>query len=120
MSTPLESVHKFCVQCVGSPFEVKDCGGDKCKNGGCNKNGACLFYPYRLGSGRPSVKSIRKYCLYCCGESPELVRECPDGKAHSGIEACALYPYRMGTNPKRAGIGGILSEKRAVSGGLGA
>lgn len=39
------------------------------------------------------VKSIRKYCLdFCCCGSAHEVRLCPNTD-------CALYPFRLGTNP---------------------
>lgn len=99
-STPGEAIHRFCVACVGgSPFEVKTCGGEKCLNGGCAPSGECWFYKFRLGRGRPSVKLLRKYCLYCCGGDREYVRECPDGIPHGKQAPCALYPFRMGKNP---------------------
>ena len=82
MSTPLEAIHKFCVACVGSPFEVKDCGGDKCLNGECYPNGECWFYKFRLGKGRPSVKLIRQMCLWCQGGSKEFVKDCFEGTGH--------------------------------------
>ena len=45
------------------------------------------------------VKAMRAKCLDCmCGQATE-VRLCP-------ITDCSLYPYRMGHNPKRAGLGG--------------
>ena len=97
--TPQESIRKFCVDCVGSPFEVKECGGDHCLNGGCDKNGVCWFHPYRLGRGRPSVKLIRKMCLWCMGDRIDFVKEC-------ATDSCALHSFRMGNNPNRAGIGG--------------
>jgi hypothetical protein len=43
------------------------------------------------------LRAIRKYCLFCGVGSPKEVRECL-------IKDCALYPYRMGTNPARKGI----------------
>jgi hypothetical protein len=90
--TPVKAIHKVCVDCVGSPFEFKDCQGDKLYDG------PCLLYPYRMGKGRPSVKLIRKYCLYCMGGSPKLVKNC------RSISTCPLYLYRMGRNPKRMGL----------------
>jgi hypothetical protein len=99
MNTPGEAIHKFCVACVGSPFEVKDCGGDHRFNGGCAPSSECWFYKFRLGKGRPSVKLIRKYCLFCQGGSSDLVRDCVEGEDHSGVKACSLFPYRLGTNP---------------------
>jgi hypothetical protein len=116
MSTPLEAIHKFCVACVGSPFEVKDCGGDKCLNGECYPNGECWFYKFRLGKGRPSVKLIRQMCLWCQGGSKEFVKDCFEGTGHSGVSACPLWQYRLGTNPKRAGIGRKFPAIGAVSG----
>jgi len=90
--TPGESIRRFCVECVGSPFEVRACGGDQCKNGGCDKSKVCHFFKYRMGKGRPSVKTIRKVCLWCMGESSDQAKECHDGE-------CALHPYRWGKNP---------------------
>lgn len=43
------------------------------------------------------MKAIRAKCLdYCCGSSKE-VRLCP-------CVDCALYPFRFGRNPNRAGL----------------
>lgn len=92
MSTPGESIRKFCVECVQSVYEVKNCGGDKCLNGGCDEKGICYFYKYRMGKGRPSVRLIRKMCLWCMGDSQEFVREC-------WTPECPIHPYRMGKNP---------------------
>ena len=46
------------------------------------------------------LKAIRAKCLDCSGKQPKEVRECQ-------ITSCALWPYRLGHNPKRAGLGGI-------------
>lgn len=53
------------------------------------------------------VKSIRKHCLRCA-ERPRDVRLC-------GITDCYLYPFRMGKNPNRAGIGGRFARQCAKS-----
>jgi hypothetical protein len=106
--TPLEAIRKFCVDCVGgSPHGVTSCGGDRALNGGCDRNGMCWFYRYRLGKGRPSVKTIRNMCLWCQGEQEPLVRECQR-------DPCALWTYRMGKNPARKGQcgGSALFRKR--------
>ena len=42
------------------------------------------------------LKSVRKKCLECSGDSRQEVKECP-------ITSCALYPYRLGRNPNRKG-----------------
>ena len=41
---------------------------------------------------RNPLKAVRAKCLECCGGSPKEVRLCPD-------VACALHPFRSGTNP---------------------
>ena len=112
--TPQEAVRAFCVECVGSAYEVESCGGDHCLNGACDINGVCWFFRYRLGSGRPPVKTIREFCLWCMGDTATLVRECQES-------ICPLHAYRMGTNPNRAGVGGRnLPPTQALSRGLAA
>ena len=105
--TPLESIRKLCVACVGSVYEVKDCGGDNCLGGQGDENGVCYLFPFRLCKGRPSVKTIRKFCLECQGGSSKLVAECESD--------CPLHSYRFGKNPKRAGLTHKGSFKPAVS-----
>ncbi len=43
------------------------------------------------------LKAIREHCL-ACGGRPKEVKGCQSTE-------CALFPYRMGTNPARKGIG---------------
>ena len=45
------------------------------------------------------LKSIRAKCLDCCSDQAQEVRLCPS-------QTCPLWPFRMGRNPNRAGIGG--------------
>jgi hypothetical protein len=106
--TPLAAIRKVCVTCVGSVYEVKDCGGNKCLDGQGDDNGDCYFFPFRFGRGRPSVKLIRKFCVECVGGSSKLVAECKSD--------CPLHPYRFGKNPKRAGMGQILNLKTTLGG----
>ena len=68
--TPSRAIHKTCTDCIGTAFLIKDCQGDNLSDG------PCLFFRYRLGKGRPSVKLIRKYYLWCMGGSPKLVKDC--------------------------------------------
>lgn len=89
--TPLRAIRKHCIECAGSPGDVKNCGGDKMLGGG-----RCLLYPYHMGKGRPSVKLIRRYCIQCMGGSRLFVAECPR-------KDCTLYPYRFGKNPAMEG-----------------
>ena len=46
------------------------------------------------------IRSIRRKCLECSNGSPLEVKECP-------IDDCPIYPYRLGKNPARTGIGNI-------------
>jgi hypothetical protein len=43
-------------------------------------------------SGRPLLKVIREKCLDCCCYQPSEVAKCTAVK-------CALWPFRMGSNP---------------------
>jgi hypothetical protein len=52
------------------------------------------------------LKAIRAKCLDCCAEQPSEVRLCPS-------ENCPLWPYRMGHNPNRKGIGGFKEKEIA-------
>lgn len=88
--TPGEAIHKHCVECVGTGYQIKECKGDKLLDGT-----ECLFFKYRLGKGRPSVKIIRKFCLHCMCGSSQAVLEC-------ATKSCFLFPYRLGKNPAYA------------------
>jgi len=83
--TPGRAIRLHCVDCMGGEHLVRDCQGDTLADG------SCLFFKYRTGSGRPSVKTIRKYCVVCMGGSEKLVRECKSG-------GCYLHKYRFGKN----------------------
>ena len=85
--TPGQAIRQHCIECVGRPSEVKNCGGDQLLDGT-----VCNLFEWRFGEGRPSAKVIRKECLYCMGGSRKLVRECKSYK-------CALRPFKMGKNP---------------------
>jgi hypothetical protein len=45
-------------------------------------------------------KACRMKCLECCCFQLSEVKHCK-------IKSCALWPYRMGKNPARKGLGGI-------------
>lgn len=98
---PLEAIRKLCVACAGSKYAVRECGGDWCVGGQGDSNNQCYFFNYRngMGSGRASVKLIARFCLECMGGDRELVDECESND-------CPLHEYRLGRNPKRAGVGG--------------
>lgn len=44
------------------------------------------------------IKAIRAKCMDCTAGQPGEIRDCI-------IRECPLYPFRMGRNPNRAGIG---------------
>ena len=48
---------------------------------------------------RSPLRSIREKCIDCCGGNKAEVARCE-------IQSCALWPFRMGRNPNRAGMGG--------------
>lgn len=106
--TPLESIRAYCVACVGSPYQVDQCGGANLLNSSLIRGHICQFFQFRKGKGRPKLRIMRNFCLDCMGGSCSLVRKCPS-------EQCPIWPYRMGKNPKRAGIGGIGFKKLCVS-----
>lgn len=49
------------------------------------------------------LKAIRAKCLDCSGDSANEVKLCT-------IEWCPLYPFRLGKNPNRKGIGGNINQ----------
>ena len=51
-----------------------------------------------IGVVMTPLKSIRKYCVECSGGQYKEVKECV-------LTNCPLYPYRMGHNPSRQGLG---------------
>lgn len=52
------------------------------------------------------IKAIRAKCLDCCVGQAQEVRLCP-------VHDCPLYPYRMGHNPNRKGMGGNIKALSA-------
>lgn len=54
------------------------------------------------------LQAIRAKCIECSGGELAAVRNCK-------VPKCALYPYRMGRDPARAGIGGNPTRELAFS-----
>lgn len=54
------------------------------------------------------IKAIRKHCLECSSGSPGEVKDCI-------INDCPLYPFRLGKNPNRKGIGNKKVCARVVN-----
>jgi len=44
------------------------------------------------------LKSIRAKCVECSAGQPSEIRDC-------AVMDCPLFPYRLGKNPNRQGIG---------------
>jgi len=114
--TPGKAIHRHCVECVDSPFEVAKCGGERMLGQG-DESGACYLFPYRLGKGRPSVKTIRKFCLECQGGNSSRKVQVQDvriGVKSCPSESCVLWRFRMGKNPniKRDPLKARLMKKR--------
>lgn len=58
-----------------------------------------------MSERRSAIKSIRRFCVdTCCAGDQEAVRECTGFQNLPSVE-CVLYPYRMGKNPNRKGMG---------------
>ena len=97
--TPGETIRKRCVDCCGNQYtEVKS----------CDAGTMCPLHKYRLGKGRPSVKALRKFCLYCMCGSSENVKTCPQSD-------CVMYEYRFGTSPNREPMSDERKEKLVVA-----
>jgi len=98
--TPRQVIREHYIDCIGSASNIKDCRGDELYNR------PCIFFPYRVGAGRPSVKLIWKFFLYCMGGNQKLVRECRS-------KICPFLPYCTGENPGQQGRRGrFKSVKR--------
>jgi hypothetical protein len=54
---------------------------------------------YLILQERSPLRSIREKCIDCCGGNKAEVARCQ-------IQACALWPFRMGRNPNRGGCWG--------------
>jgi len=54
------------------------------------------------------IRSIRRKCLDCSAGQAQEVRLCP-------VTSCALYPFRLGKNPNRAGLGNRQAFARLSS-----
>ncbi len=120
--TPGQAIRKQCVECVDSSFEVHKCGGDRMLGGQGDENGVCYFFPHRLGKGRTSVKTIRKFFLECMGGDKHRrvqARMVRDGVESCTPRKCTLWPFRMGKNPhfKRVPVEAIRAKKRLLAAG---
>jgi hypothetical protein len=99
--TPGRVIRTLCVDCVGGAADVKDCRGDT------QVGGPCLFFPFRMGKGRPKLRVIRQNCLACMGGSVDLVRKCASA-------TCKAVPYRGGHRPKDPIKAPEMAPERAI------
>lgn len=103
--TPGNAIRVQCVACMGGVYkDVENCGG----HGKIKPFDYCHFYPYRLGKGRLSVKTIRKFCLHCMNKSSDLIFHC-------STVSCPVYAFRMGKNPAYAGRGRSADEMARIN-----
>ncbi len=118
--TPRQSAREQCLACCGDDVsEIARCTA-RAPVGSLDPSG-CHLWPYRLGRGcdrtrdpRPPsrLKAIRRECLMCQGGSPAGVRECT-------APHCALYPFRLGQSPARAGKARTAAQVAAAAAAAG-
>ena len=73
--------------------------------------------PAHIASGMAGKKSkmtpieiIRKYCLSCVGGNYKEVENCTANKPTFAGYTCALWPFRMGNNPRRKNLSKIIRK----------
>jgi hypothetical protein len=54
------------------------------------------------------IKAVRFHCVDECAGTAREVKRCTS-------QLCPLYPYRLGSNPERSGIGGKKAKKANLS-----
>lgn len=80
-----------------------------CKNGqrfDCESS-TCKLDDRRL----PTLKRIKAHCLDCVGGRAEVL-SCMGNILNPTPHKCALWAYRLGTNPALKGKGGNISNLR--------
>ena len=94
--TPGKTLHTYCRYCIqdNSDRRIQACGGDHCLATGK----VCPFFEYRK-NGRPPVRVFKIFCRECMGGHADFVLDCESFD-------CLIYPFRLGSNPARSGIGG--------------
>lgn len=128
--SPLTAVRRHCLECCnGSANEVALCSARSCSlhamrfdrrpDPAEHANDPTPLYPLEapltLGEfaaqGMSTLKAIRRRCLDCSGGATTAVRDC-------ACAGCDLWPFRLGKNPNRAGLGnsGNLSRKMPTHG----
>lgn len=87
--TPKKSIEAECRYCKnGQRFD--------CESAACKLNDKTLS----------ALRRIKAHCIDCLGSRFEVV-SCPGGVLNPEPHKCPLWDYRLGTNPKRRGMGNI-------------
>ena len=94
--TPSKAIKLECKWCMGGTR------GMNCDSEICKLNNKSLL----------PLKRIKSHCLDCV-ETRQEVKDCT-GKLLSENRLCYLHPYRMGTNPKRKGIGNLKPSLKGL------
>ncbi len=97
--TPKQAILIQCRYCLNSQT-FKGCNSEACKLN---------------DSSLSNVKRIKGHCLACVPEQNlRGVRACDGIVTNHQSHKCSLYPYRLGKNPRRAGIGGENLHSRPL------
>lgn len=89
-SSPIKAIRLHCLNCCcDQPREVRLCGAVGCSS-----------HPLRMGKSVPGLRPLQVIKAHCiaCGGHEEHPRDCT-------VTDCKLFPFRLGKNPNRAGIG---------------
>ena len=86
--SPIKAIGKRCMDCA-----------EGCRTNCPSKD--CILYNLRKGrrprnieDKTPTLKVIRKYCLWCMCDNSNEVELCPS-------KDCPLHPFRFGKNPNK-------------------
>jgi hypothetical protein len=91
--TPSQAIKQACRYCLNTS---KISGSTGCNSSSCALNSATLT----------SLKRIKKNCIDCVPEQNIYgVKVCKGQVLNPEQHRCPLYPYRLGHNPARQGIG---------------
>lgn len=110
--SPGLAIRAFCRECLSdNAAEIRRCTARQPEQGKVN-TGSCWLWAYRHGAGcdtsrdpRPPSRltCIKRECLQCQGNLADFVRTCQSTD-------CALWVFRLGHNPHRAGIGNLRAS----------
>ena len=106
---PIKAIRKYCLWCSNHMIqEISLC-----------PNKSCSLWVYRFGK----KKSEYEYKLTSC---KAIKKRCKDCMPHKNVinckfNDCELYPFRLGKNPNRKGLGGheniaLIAKKHRLKG----